>query len=190
MDNYSSYNDLAKAEKEGEDFERIFCVRDGATVAVIAPHAGGIEPKTEVIAKDIAGKEFSFYCFRGLKKKGNRSLHITSNKFDEPECVNLVAKHRLVVTIHGCDKEGERVFLGGLDKPLIDDLTLALAESGIKAETTGQEYTGACFSNICNLGLTKVGVQFELSLAFRNGTRVPSFVAAIRKVLFKRQNKI
>jgi phage replication-related protein YjqB (UPF0714/DUF867 family) len=156
----------------------------------LPPHAGGIEPKTEIIAKNIAGTEFSFYCFRGLKKKGNRSLHITSHNFDEPECVNLVAKHRLVVTIHGCDKEGERVFLGGLDKPLIDDLALALEKAGIKAETTGHEYTGTCVSNICNLGLTKAGVQIELSLAFRNGTQVPSFVATVRGVLFKRQNKI
>jgi phage replication-related protein YjqB (UPF0714/DUF867 family) len=189
MDHYSSYSDLANAEKEGEDFERIFCIRDGAAVAVIAPHAGGIEPKTEDIAKDIAGDEFSFYCFRGLKKKGNRSLHITSHNFDEPECVNLVAKHRLVVAIHGCDKEGERVFLGGLDKSLIDDMALALAEAGIKAEATGHEYTGTSYRNICNLGLTKAGVQFELSLAFRNGTQVPSFIAAVRGVLFKRQNK-
>jgi phage replication-related protein YjqB (UPF0714/DUF867 family) len=187
MDKYYCYSELAASEKEGKDFERIVCARAGALVAVIAPHAGGIEAKTGVIAQDIAGTEFSFYCFRGLKKKGNRDLHITSNNFDEPKCVTLVAKHRWVVAIHGCDEQGERVLLGGLDKALINDLASALNDAGIVAKTFGHEYTGTCANNICNIGLTKAGAQFELSLSFRNGAKVPAFVMAVREVLSKRQ---
>jgi phage replication-related protein YjqB (UPF0714/DUF867 family) len=188
MDKYSCYRELADSEREGRDFERVVRVRDAATVAIIAPHAGRIEPKTGIIAQDIAGTAFSFYCFRGLKKNGNSVLHITSQNFDEPKCVALVASHRWVVAIHGCAEQGERVFLGGLDTVLADDLMLALSHVGIMAETVGHKYTGMCEKNICNMGITKTGVQFELSLSFRNGEQVPAFVAAVREILSKRQN--
>jgi phage replication-related protein YjqB (UPF0714/DUF867 family) len=188
MDEYSSYSELADSEKEGEDFERFVCARDGATVAIIAPHAGRIEPKTGDIAQNIAGTEFSFYCFRGLKKIGNHVLHITSHHFDEPKCLALVTNHRWIVAIHGCDEQGERVFLSGLDRALINDLTLALSYLGIVVETTGQRYPATGAKNICNMGITKKGVQFELSLSFRNGERVRAFVKAVREVLLKRQS--
>jgi phage replication-related protein YjqB (UPF0714/DUF867 family) len=188
-DKYSCFSELAAREKEGEDYERVVRPRDGSSVAIIAPHAGKIEPKTDGIARDIAGKDFSFYCFCGLKKTGkNRCFHITSHNFDEPECLAMIASHQWVITIHGCTGQGERIFLGGLDKALINDLVLALSDVGILAETDGHEYTGTNTNNICNLGITKAGVQFELSLPFRKSSRVPAFVAVVREVLLQRQN--
>jgi phage replication-related protein YjqB (UPF0714/DUF867 family) len=188
MDVYSCYSELADSEKEGRDFERFVCARDDATVAIIAPHAGGIEPKTGDIAQEIAGTEFSFYCFRGLKKIGNHVLHITSHNFDEPQGVALVTNHRWIVVLHGCEEPGERVFLSGLDLALIDDLALALSHAGITAETVGQKYPATEAKNICNRGITRKGVQFELSRSFRNGERVPAFVKAVREILLKRQS--
>src|SRR3990172_5638797 len=102
VDRYSNYTELAASEKEGKDFKRVVCARAGALVAVIAPHPGRIEPKTGIIAQRIAGTEFSLYCFCGRKRNGNRTLHITSPNFDEPECVKLVANHRWILAIHGC----------------------------------------------------------------------------------------
>ena len=188
VDKYSSYSELSKAEQEGADYEKLVRPVDGARVAVIAPHAGGIEPKAGSIAREIAGAEFSLYCFRGRKAHGNRDLHITSRNFDEPECVGLLAGHRWVVAIHGCDEVGERVFLGGRDRALIADLAVRLEQVGIIAETSGHKYPGSDPGNICNRGNSKTGVQFELSLAFRNGTQVPAFVAAVRSVLCARQD--
>ena len=100
----------------------------------------------------------------------------------------LVTNHRWVVAIHGCGEPGERVLLGGLDTALIDDLALSLSRVDIVAEAVGHKYTGTCTKNICNMGITRTGVQFELSLPFRNGEQVPIFVAAVREVLLKRQN--
>lgn len=188
MDKYSCYAELEASEKEGIDFERVVHRRVGALAVVIAPHAGGIEPQTGPIARDIAGTEFSLYLFCGRKKKGNRDLHITSPNFDEPECVKLVSSHRWVVAVHGCDEEGERVFLGGLDNALVNDLASALSALGVVAETSGHQYTGTCASNICNRGASNAGAQFELSLPFRNGINVPAFIAAVRWVLSARQN--
>lgn len=188
VDKYSSYSELSKSEKEGADYDKDVRALERALVVVIAPHAGRIEPKTGPIAQEIAGADFSLYCFRGRKANGNRDLHITSHNFDEPECVDLVAGHRWVVAIHGCDEEGERVFLGGRDKALIADLAAQLEQVGIIAETSGHKYRGTDPKNICNRGNSKAGVQFELSLPFRKGTRVPAFVAAVRSVLCGRQN--
>lgn len=191
MDKYSGYSALAKSETEGVDYERVVQPADGALVAVIAPHAGGIEPKTGPIAQEIAGADFSLYCFRGCKKAGgNSELHITSHHFDEPECVKLIARHKWVVAIHGCEVSGERVFLGGLDKELIADLAAELAQVGIIAETTGHNYLGADPNNICNRGQSNAGAQFELSLSFRNGIQVPAFVGAVRSVLLSRQTAV
>lgn len=188
MDKYSSYSALAKSETEGVDYERVVQPAEGALVAVIAPHAGGIEPKTGPIAQEIAGTDFSLYCFRGCKANGNSELHITSHHFDESECVNLIARHKWVVAIHGCNVNGERVFLGGRDKELIADLAAQLAQVGIIGETTGHNYLGTDTNNICNRGRSNAGAQFELSLSFRNGTQVPAFVRAVRSVLRARQN--
>jgi phage replication-related protein YjqB (UPF0714/DUF867 family) len=189
VDKYSSYAELARSEKEGSDYERIVRPLAGALVAVIAPHAGGIEPGTCTLAQEIAGEDFSLYCFCGYKAKGNHELHITCHRFDEPECIKLIAGHTWIVAIHGCDETGEQVFLGGLDTALITDLAAQLRQVGIIAETSGHKYPGTDPKNICNRGKSKAGVQFELSLRFRNGTQVQAFVAAVRSVLRARQNR-
>jgi phage replication-related protein YjqB (UPF0714/DUF867 family) len=190
VDKYSSYAELAQSEKEGTDYERIVRLRAGALVAIIAPHAGGIEPGTCTIARQIAGADFSLYCFCGSKARGNHELHITSHCFDEPECMKLLAGHTWIVAIHGCDEAGERVFLGGKDTALIADLSTRLREVGIVAETSGHRYPGTDPRNICNRGRLQAGVQIELSLSFRNGKQIPAFVAAVRSVLNARQDGV
>jgi phage replication-related protein YjqB (UPF0714/DUF867 family) len=190
MDKYSCYRELAESEKEGTDFKRIAQPINGALVAVIAPHAGGIEPETGTIARAIAGDDFSLYCFRGCKKNGNGELHIKSHCFDEPECVKLVAGHKMVVAIHGCKVAGERVFLGGLDEALITELAANLNQAGIVAETSEHKYAGKHPNNICNRGSEKAGVQFELSHSFRRGIHVHEFTKVVRSVLLARQNAV
>lgn len=188
-DKYSNYAELAAAEEEGADFEIVVINRPRSRIAVIAPHAGGIEPRTGPIAKSIAGAEFSLYCFRGLKDGGNRDLHITSHHFDEPTCLELISDQEWVIAIHGCEKKDERVFLSGLDKTLLTDLEAVLLRAGIRVETSGHNYTATHPNNICNRGRSNAGVQFELSPSFRNGDSVPAFVAAVRGVLLDRQNR-
>jgi len=187
VDTYACYADLANAEQEGVDYEKYSRVVDGAQVAVIAPHGGGIEPKSDAIAAAIAGSDFSLYCFRGCKPAKNGRLHITSHRFDEPDCVALVAGHAWVVAIHGCNEPGESVYIGGLDAALIEDLAIAIAAAGISVATTGHDYPGTHTDNICNRGASAQGAQLELTPDFRNGGQVDSFVAAVRSVLAARQ---
>lgn len=188
-DKYLNYAELTAGEEEGTDFEIVVVNRHQSRVAVVAPHAGGIEPRTGPIARSVAGAEFSLYCFRGLKQRGNTDLHITSHHFDEPRCLELISDHEWVIAIHGCEREDERLFLSGLDDPLIHDLEAGLLRAGIRAETSGHNYTATHPNNICNRGKSNAGVQFELSSSFRNGDRVPLFVEAVRAVLQDRLNR-
>lgn len=187
---YACFAELSKSEIEGVHFDRITEPRLNARVAVIAPHAGKIEPRTGLIAKKIAGSDFSLYRFvaRRPEKKGRKSLHITSEHFDEPKCIKLVAAHEWVISIHGSSDAGEKVYLGGLDKQLVNVFKLALKKVGIHAQIDGHNFPGIHPNNICNLGISKKGVQIELTKSFRKGNRVATFIKAVRAVLLKTQS--
>ena len=189
MDKYRNYKELEASETEGIDYDVVVICREKSRFAVIAPHGGKIEPMTAELAKAIAGNEFNLYCFRGIKKSNNRDLHITSHNFDEPRCLSLLESQTMVVAIHGCDKQGERVLLGGRDTKLMAELAAALDGAGVRAETSGHEFAGRHPRNICNRGSTGTGVQFELSMSFRQGPNTAKFVEAIRDALRSRENK-
>lgn len=185
---YPNFAALLAARKEGIDFDRKVRLLPEAKVAVLAPHGGRIEPCTDLIAEAIAANDFSLYCFRSHRSKAEANLHITSHNFDDPKCLSLAGKHQWVVTIHGCNKKGQRVLLGGRDAALVADLASRLKAVGISAETSGHKYLGTDPKNICNRSATAIGVQFELSMSFRRGQSRTLFVEAVRAVLITRQN--
>ncbi len=184
---YPSFAALAAAHREGEDYERLVVARAGANVVLLAPHGGRIEPRTDELAQAIAATDFSLYCFRSKRPKHEANLHITSHNFDDPACLSLVAKHKWAVAIHGCSATGERVFLGGRDATLVEDLASALCSAGVRPEVGGHAYPGTHPKNICNRTATSAGAQIELSMRFRKGEATASFVAAVRSVLLARQ---
>ena len=82
-DRYSSFVELQDHETLDEDYTLSF--RDaGSRVTIIAPHGGKIEPRTSDLVRRIAGEDYNFYCFEGIKEKDNACLHITSHRFDKP----------------------------------------------------------------------------------------------------------
>ena len=114
MTPYPNFAVLAQHEEEGFDY-RILHRNGFSGVLVMAPHGGGIEPGTGDIADALAGSAHAFYCFKGLKKRGNRALHITSNRFDEPLAERMLKKTQWVLTIHGCREGAPLVWVGGRD---------------------------------------------------------------------------
>ena len=97
----------------------------------MAPHGGRIEPATAEVAEAIAGMDYSFYSFNGLKADGNGVLHIESHLFDEPRALRAVEKADIIVTVHGqVDRKEEFVMVGGLD-------------DGLRVDTHGQA-RGTC----------------------------------------------
>ena len=76
-DKYSSFAELAKDKRRGQDY-KIIVVDRGSHVAIIAPHAGKIESHCSMLATTIAGLDMSLYLFEGTPQQDNRDLHITS----------------------------------------------------------------------------------------------------------------
>ena len=166
-DKYKSFNELAQHEIEGQDFE-IAYREAGSMFVVIAMHGGSIEVGTSEIADAIAGENFSFYTFRGIKERGNADLHITSTYFDEPRVISLLRRTKFAITVHGRNKKDQIVYVGGLHLQLKKQIITALESAGFSA--THQDYPafkGLNAENICNLGQSKTGVQLEISRGLR-----------------------
>ena len=167
MGKYSTYGQLRRCERHGVDY-RIHTRKGGSGIAVIAPHGGGIEPGTMETAAEVAGNEHSFYCFEGLKTRGNSDLHISSISFDEPSLLHILRNAELVIAIHGCGSEDEAVYIGGLHSDLKQRIYYALTRAGFTAKQSLKPLLqGKSAQNICNMGKTGAGVQLELSRGLR-----------------------
>jgi phage replication-related protein YjqB (UPF0714/DUF867 family) len=168
MDKYKNYEDLKQHEREGEDYV-VILREDNSRIAVIAPHGGGIEPGTVEIAEWVAGAEHNFYAFKGIKKKGNAVLHITSNRFDEPEGVRIANNADVAVSIHGYHGSDDIVYIGGKNQDLKLKIMHMLNKAGFHAEISKKPgLRGRHPENICNLCRTGEGVQLEISRGLRD----------------------
>lgn len=166
QDRYNSYLELAGKETEGRDF-RIHLARRPSSLAVVAPHAGGIEPGTGELAKALAENVYSLYLFEGLKPAGSAGLHITSTRFDEPRCLELLNSVDAVLTVHGCTGREPAIYAGGLDQNLSFAILRKLNASGFHAQPDLPQRGGAHPANLCNRGRLQRGVQLELTEGLR-----------------------
>jgi phage replication-related protein YjqB (UPF0714/DUF867 family) len=197
LDQYTDFENLNRSEQRNTDYRirsRIGC----SGIAILGIHGGDIEPGTTRIADAIAGQEHAFYSFEGIKRRGNRSLHITSTHFDEPTAMEIVCSSEIIIAIHGCTGMEQMVFLGGLDIELKHQILHELQKSGFQTtECSRSRFGGIDNANICNLCGRGMGVQIEISrglraLMFRDltpeGRRYPTevftrFTRAIRNAL-------
>lgn len=180
-DRYPSFEALAEVEAENEDY-RIVTERRPSRILVLAPHGGGIEPGTSELAKEVAGREHSLYLFEGLKRTGNRSLHITSHKFAEPRCLELLASAETVLAVHGCSGKS-RVCVGGLDREFAASLYAAFVKAGLPALLHGHKFPARRQDNICNRGTRGMGAQLEISQDLRAEKYRAAIAMTIRKTL-------
>jgi phage replication-related protein YjqB (UPF0714/DUF867 family) len=167
MGKYSSFSELQQYESEGEDYAILYR-KATSGIAVMAPHGGGIEPGTIDIADGIAESDYVFYAFKGLKKAGNRILHLSSNRFDEPLGMETSSNAAIVISVHGCRDTQEIIFIGGLNRDLKIKLAEALQTAGFNAvvsEVAGMR--GISPENICNRCKSGEGVQLEISRGLR-----------------------
>jgi len=181
---YRCYAELAQAQAEGTDFAVCIVARKHSSVAVLAPHGGGIESGTSEFARAIAGEEFNLYLFEGIRESRNYAeLHLTSHRFDEPRCLALVSRCDHVLAVHGCRGDERQVLLGGLDQSLKGRIARAIGAVGIEARLTGHRYPAVDPRNICNRGQRGAGVQIEITSSLRLKELDQALVAAIRSVL-------
>jgi phage replication-related protein YjqB (UPF0714/DUF867 family) len=188
MTSYSSFKELADCEVEGQDY-RIRIELRNPRVLIMAPHGGRIEPATVELAEAIAETNYSFYAFEGLKKDGNRGLHIESHLFDEPRALKAVEKADVVITVHGqIDQKDEFIMAGGLDTHLRPEIERQLETSGFLTRPPTEGLMGTDPQNICNRGKLRQGVQLEVSRKvrdlLRNDTdRLRVFGEAVRRAI-------
>jgi phage replication-related protein YjqB (UPF0714/DUF867 family) len=165
---YKNFKELSNREIEDRDYRIRVELRD-PRVLIMALHGGKIEPGTTEIAEAIAGEEFSFYSFEGLKKEGNSVLHIESHLFDEPRALKAVEKADIVITVHGqIDQKDEFVMIGGLRDTLRSKIRSELEAAGFQTRTPTEGLMGTDPMNICNRGHFKAGVQLEISRKIRD----------------------
>ena len=185
---YKNFKELAEREVEGQDYQIRIELRD-PSVLIMAPHGGRIEPTTEMIAEAIAGEDYSFYSFEGLKANGNAVLHIESHLFDEPHALQAVRKAEVVITLHGhIDRKDGFVMIGGL----LDNLRLRIKQQlegvGFETRLPTEGLMGIDPQNLCNRGKLKQGVQLEVSRKTRDLLRMDkdcleTFANAVRKAI-------
>ena len=133
----------------------------------MAPHGGRIEHGTSQIAAGIAGNDFAYYSFEGLKTLSH-DLHITSNHFDEPHAIQLAKNSDIVITLHGAYGKKPFVYFGGLHHDLKQELIFALIQASFPAALDpSPNRQGSGETNICNRGKLKKGVQIEMTQGFR-----------------------
>jgi phage replication-related protein YjqB (UPF0714/DUF867 family) len=185
---YECYADLALAQMEGADFKVSVQRRPESSVAILAPHGGRIEAGTSEVARAIAGSQFNLYLFEGIRASGNyAALHLTSHRFDEPRCLELLSACDQVITIHGCRGDTPQVLLGGLDAELKEAVCTAITAAGIEARLDGHGFRAVHPRNICNRGRRGAGVQLELTSALRHVQSNCALVNALRAVLLALQ---
>jgi len=186
LTSYTSFRTLADREVEGQDYRIRIELRD-PRVLIMAPHGGKIESATAEVAEAIAGMDYSFYSFEGIKTDGNGVLHIESHLFDEPGALQAVEKTDIVVTVHGqVDRKEEFVMVGGLDDGLHSEIQRQLEAAGFQTRRPTEGLMGTDPMNICNRGRLRRGVQLEISRKVRDGLRasqdqLQTFANAVRK---------
>lgn len=183
-DTYANFADLAAHEVEGKDF-RILLREGRSGIVVVAPHGGKIESYTSEIATAIAAADHALYLFEGCKANGNGHLHVTSERFDEPNCLKLVTNSRLAVGVHGAKDVKvlkDFVIVGGRNARAKMLMLAALAKFGA-TEAGPAHLQGNGASNICNRA-AEAGVQLEVHRGLRNKLAgANSFLSVQRNVL-------
>ena len=165
MDKYSSFQQL----KDSERNYSITAENRYSIFAIFAPHGGGIDLGTSEIAEEIAGEDFSVYLFQGRKSKGNKDLHLASEKFDEPEALQLAEETEIILAIHSCENQTDKIYIGGLHDRLREEIDKALKSSGFKTSLAPPvSLAGRHPKNICNRGTSGEGVQLEICKGLRS----------------------
>ena len=179
-DVYPSVDDLLRRERDLVAIEDRVHGRD--EIAVLAPHAGGIEPFTGEIARAVAGREHRLYAFEGRDPQSNGRFHITSTRFDEPQLRQVLDGARAAVAIHGTVGEEDAVTLiGGVNRTLAAAIRRSLERAGFAVMDAPPHLAATDPRNLVNR-VPEGGVQLELTRRLRQDLRG----GFLRKAQFER----
>ncbi len=136
---------------------------------IMAPHGGKIEPGTSQLAEKIAGRDFWFYAFEGIRKRENyRRLHIPSTFFNEPTWKVISRMVYSTVTIHGLNTNEKTIILGGRYKDGCYLVKNVLEEHGFSVTFSSRlDIAGMSKKNVVNINQSGKGIQVEIGRAIR-----------------------
>ena len=127
--------------------------------------------------------------FNACKEQNSPDLHITSHRFDEPQCLALLNRSRHAITVHGFKYHKPMIYLGGLDISLKQQIFHSLQAAGLPVADDHPTYQGKRPTNICNRTFTGMGVQLEVSRHLRSCEQQRKAIAcAVQRAL--REHKI
>lgn len=164
-DVYRNYDELSRSEILGVDYS-IQTIWRTDQLLIMAIHGGGIETGTSEIATAIANPDWSLYIFSGDKRSGNRRLHITSTRFDEPIALKMARRSQHIVSIHGFTDERPIIYLGGRNLLLKNKVEQSIQSAHFHVVKAPPHLSGKNPRNIMNQGL-EGGLQLELSSGLR-----------------------
>ena len=191
---WQSVNQLLAEVPDAVQIER--CIIGRSPIAVLAPHAGSIEPMTGDLAKAIAGHLHRFYGFSGRLVREQASLHINSLRFDEPQLHEVLRGARTAIAIHGLPGDEDAVTLiGGANRRLVEAIRSRLEAAGFAVMATSTRSDSDDPRNLVNR-VPEGGVHLELTQRLRDDLRggwlrrirFEAYVAAIRAALAQEMN--
>jgi phage replication-related protein YjqB (UPF0714/DUF867 family) len=170
IDHYQNFKDLSQHEKLNFDYRVEFENRH-SQICVLAIHGGKIEEGSDDVAREIAGKDLSFYIFQAIKSKKNKMLHITSTHFDDPKAFAITDSAKLAISIHGFkETEKDIACMGGGNDLFREKIAKAISSAKfsvqISVESPCDRFGGNGKGNITNRPKDG-GVQIELSTHLR-----------------------
>lgn len=186
-DAYRSFAELSRHERSHAFAVQV--VDRKTRVLVLAVHGGRIEPGSSEVATAIAAEALSVYTFEGLKASGNKSLHLTSHRFDEPRALKLVKQCDVALVVHGCVGMVPTTYLGGADHIAAEMIGARLADLSFRVRRHSDPFLqGLSPQNICNRGRLNRGIQLELSqglrkLLLKDHGRLKEYGQAVREAL-------
>ena len=129
MESRQTVEQLMAGAQGSFEIQRFFVGR--SPIAVLAPHAGSIEPLTGELAMAIAGRLHRFYGFSGKMLRDSTKGHISSLRFDEPQLHDVLRGARSAIAIHGTPGDEDAVTLiGGCNLRLIETIRMRLETAG------------------------------------------------------------
>lgn len=160
MDTYKSMTELVRNEKDW-----MIETQDRNSKSLItAIHGGGIECGTSELALLVAElSNANYFTFKGLKPKNNRTLHVTSTNYDNPNLLYWNQFMNVTIAVHGYSSNQANSYIGGLDERLISLITHNLKVSGFNVEAAPDRIAGREINNITNKNAYGMGVQIEIS---------------------------
>jgi phage replication-related protein YjqB (UPF0714/DUF867 family) len=115
--------------QESFEIQRFFVGR--SPIAVLAPHAGTIEPLTGELALAIAGRLHRFYGFSGKLTRDAARGQISPLRFDELNLHDVLRGARTAIAIHGTAGDEDAVSLiGGCNLRLMEAIRYRLETAG------------------------------------------------------------